>query len=310
MKRILIGLCISLLSVVKSSGENCDLHIQVVCPSAEMCGGDAGVAKQLSNKLIRVLTMDGVTADDNYGQFYITGKFDDIYRETLPGPPTSTVVHTTLTLMVADLFGNKVFETESFDLRGVGTSVQRAYLNALSQVNADNAPLRKFINRAQKKVISYFDNNYQKLLQKANAAAKTHDYEQALYFAGLIPECSVGYAESERMLERYWHGYIDLEGVRLLNEAKRAFAISPNEYGATEAYSYINSIDPTSSSYGAAMKFAEEIKRQTKAEYDFEIHKKYEDKVNIQRSKIDAARQIGVAYGQGQKSTTTNILWK
>lgn len=289
---------------------NCDLHIQVIKPTAEMCGGDAGVATQLANRLVRVLTMDGVTADDSYGQLYVTGRFDDSYRETVAGPPVSTVVHTTLTLMMADMFGNKVFDTESFELRGVGTSVQRAYLNALSQVNANNSALRSFVNRAQNKVISYFDANYKTLLSKAASAASRHDYEQALYFAGLIPECSRGYSEAERMLTKYWQGYIDLEGTKLLNQAKSAFAVSPNETGAVEAYGFINSIDPSSSAYGAAMKFAEEVRKQTKAEYDFEVHKKYEDEIGIRRSKIDAARQIGVAYGKGQKSTTTNILWK
>lgn len=310
MKKFIVNLVAVVLLSFSVQAAECDLHIQVVTPSADMCGGDAAVATQISNRLLRALTADGVSADDNYGQLYITGRFDDIYKETVPGPPVSTAVHTTLTLMVADIFGNKVFDTESFELRGVGTSVQRAYINALSQISGRNDALKSFLSRTRTKVISYFDANYHKLLDKASVAAQKHDYEQALYWAGLIPECSVGYPAASKDIIKYWQGYQNLIGVQLLNKARSAFSVSPNADGAVEAYKYINMIDPASAAYPEAMKFAEDVRKQTKVEYDFEVHKKYQDEVDLERQRLEAARQIGVAFGQGQKSTTTNILWK
>lgn len=310
MKKIIFTLLTAMTLSFGAKAVECDLHVQVVEPTPEMCGGDAALAKQLSIRLLRALTADGVSADDNYGQFYITGRFDDVYKETLAGPPASTAVHTTLTLMVADIFGNKVFSTESFELRGVGTSNQRAYINALSQISGRNSALKAFIGNARTKVISYFDKNYRSLLAKAATAATKHDYDQALYWAGLIPQCSAGYPEAEKAMLTYWQGYIDLEGTKLLNQARSAFAVAPNAEGAAEAYGFINMIDPSSSAYKTAMAFAEEIRKQTKVEYDFEVHQKYEDRMDIERKKIEASRQVGIAYGQGQKPTTTNILWK
>lgn len=310
MNKKITGLAAALLIAFGAHAADCDLHVQVVKPTAEMCGGDDAVATQLASRLLRALTADGVSADDNYGQLYITGRFDDIYKETVPGPPASTAVHTTLTLLVADIFGNKVFDSESFELRGVGTSNQRAYINALGQISGRNDAFKGFIRRANAKVISYFDANYRQLLNKAAAAAKMHDYDQALYWAGLIPECSKGYPSAHKAMIAYWQGYQDLEGTKLLNQARAAFAVSPNAEGAAEAYALLNQIEPASSAYPDAMKFAEDVRKQTKVEYDFEVHKKYEDSLETERRRIDAARQIGVAYGQGQKSTTTNILWK
>lgn len=309
MKRIILSI-FALWAMCYMQAQTCDLHIQVVKPTAEMCDDNEAIANLVQTRLIKALTIDGVSAGENYGQFYISGRFDDLYKETLPGPPVQTVLNTSLTLMVADIFDNKVFASETFDLKGVGTSEQRAYINALNQINARNNRFEQFINNASKKVISYFDANYTKLLAKAESAAKMQDYEKALYFASLIPECSKGYPAAEKALQSYYQKFIDDLGTQLLRRARGEFSMKPNAEGAAKAYEYLYQISINSSAYPAAESFARQIEKQTKIEYDFEVHKKYEDALATERAKIDAARQIGVAYGNGQRDNTTNILWK
>lgn len=310
MKKFIISFWLLAFLAINMQSQNCDLDIQVVAPDAEMCGGDAALSNLLTTRLVRALTSDGVTAGETYGQLYISGRFDDIFKETLAGPPMKMVVNTSLTLMVADIFDNKVFASETFELKGVGTSLQRAYINALGQINGKNRALENFIDRARKKVISYFDANYSSLLTKASAAAKVQNYDKALYYASLIPECSKGYPEAERALLGFYQEYIDNEGKVLLAKARAEFSMAPNAEGAAKAYAYLNMISTNSSAYGAAQSFAREIEKQTRLEYNFEVHQKYEDEVSLQRSKIDAARQIGVAFGNGQAPQTTNILWR
>ncbi len=290
--------------------QQCDPQIQVVTPDAEMCDGDAAIAGLLSTQLQRALTHNGVTANTSYGQFYITGRFDNIFKETLPGPPVQTVVNTSLTLKVADIFGFKVFDSETFELRGAGSSPQRAYINALSEINARNQALNQFIARAQNKVISYFDSNYRTLLNQASAAAARQDFDKALYLTSLIPVCCAGYPEAEKALLKYYQQYIDNEGQILLTKARAEFAKSPNAEGAAAAYEYLNGINTQSSAFAPGQALARRIEQQTRAEYIFEVHQKYNDDVDMRLKLIDAARQIGVAYGQGQAANTTNILWK
>lgn len=308
--RAFIAQILLVASAFTSMAQDCDLQIKVFSPDTEMCGGDESLSSLLESRLIKALTANGVTAGDSYGQLYITGKFDDLYNETLAGPPVQTIVHTSLTLMVADIFDNKVFDSETFDLRGVGTSTQRAYINALGSLSAKNKKLENFVDRTRKKVVGYFDKNYNTLLTKAKVAAARHDYEQALYWTSLIPECSKGYAQAEAAMLSYYQQYINNEGTVLLNKARAEFAKSPNAEGATIAFDYINMIDTESSAYEAGQKLAREIEKQTKAEYNFEVHQKYTDALNKELKQIDAARQVGVAYGSGQAPQTTNILWK
>lgn len=309
MKKLISSIFL-LPALCYTQAQTCDLHIQVVKPTAEMCADNEAVANLVQARLIRALTNDGVSAGENYGQFYISGRFDDLYKETLPGPPVQTVLNTSLILMVADIFDGKVFASETFELKGVGSSEQRAYINALNEINSRNNRLEQFIDDASKKVITYFDANYKNLLAKAESAAKMQDYEKALYLASLIPECSTGYAAAEKALQSYYQKFIDDLGLQLLRRARGEFSMSPNADGASKAYEYLYQISVNSSAYPAAETFARQIEKQTKIEYDFEVHKKYEDALATERAKIDAARQIGVAYGNGQRDNTTNILWK
>lgn len=290
-----------------NAATDCEMFIQVVPPAEAPGDLPIDVSELVTNRLIRALSQDGTVASSDYGQFYLTARCADIYKETVAGPPMQTAVHTEITLAVADIAGGTVFASRTFDLRGVGTSEQRAYINALQGLNGQR--LEKFVSDAKAKTIAYFDKNYTTFLTRAARAASTHDYEQALYYSTLIPECSKGYPSAEAATQKYYQAYVDEEGALLLNQAKAAFNVSPNAEGAVRAYEILNRINPQSKSYPAAMAFADQIARQTKVEYDFEVHQKYEDSISITRSKIDAARQIGVAYGQGQKSHTTNILW-
>lgn len=288
--------------------DDCEMFIQVVPPPANS-DAPSSLDKMLVNRLTRALSKEGVVASDDYGQLYLNGRFTDVYKQEVPGPPAQVGVHTELTLQLAD-FGGTVFATETFDLRGVGTSEQRAYINALQSISPRSRQFETFVKSARNKAIAYFDNHYPEILGKAERAASMRDYEQALYYSTLIPQCSNGYSEAERLTRQYYQQYIDYRGEMLLKQARAAFALSPNADGAREAYAYLIQIDPASASNSASLKFADEVAKQTKVEYDFEVHEKYKDSIDMQHRQIEAAKQIGVAFGRGQAARTTNILWR
>ena len=68
-------------------------------------------------------------------------------------------------------------------------------------------------------------------------------------------------------------------------------------------------IDPDASCYADANKLMKEIKEQTRSDIDFEMRQKYNDEVKLEHERIETARAVGVAYGNGQKPTTTNLMW-
>lgn len=310
MKKNIIAVCLSLMSFSAMADNNCDLMVQVVNPTDNNSSLSENVSQNVSMRLVNALNQNGMMAANDYGQFLLVPRFSNLYTETLVGPPAQTAVRVNLTLGVAGIGGGGILHSKSFELRGVGSSEERAYINALGTLSSQNAEFKKFMVEAQRNIIGYFDKNYASLLSKAKRAASQQNYDEALYYSTMIPSCCKGYSEAEKASERYFKAYIDLEGIKLLNAAKGKFATSPNADGAVAAYELLAQINPESSVYAKAMNFADEIKRDTQKEYDFEVHKKYNDKVSLESQRINAMREIGVAYGKGQAAQTTNLLWK
>lgn len=50
-----------------------------------------------------------------------------------------------------------------------------------------------------------------------------------------------------------------------------------------------------------------EIKKQIRSDIDFEMRDKYKDSIDLEKRRIDAARAVGVAFGNGQQPQTTNL---
>ena len=278
---------------------DCELRISVA-PIKMGENVPASISDKLESRLMRVVSSQGVVADPVFGQFFITGRFDDELNDIMSGTSQKNIVKTTLTLYIADSQNRQIYATESFDLKGVGNSEERAYIKALNGLSASNTKLQQFVNKAKTKIINYFDNNYKTYIAKAQTAMKTRSYEEALYHVTAIPECCKGFDEARNLTLSIYKDYIDYEGVQLLAKARGAWGADPTEYGATEAYGYLSQIDPKASCYSEAVKLGNQIQKTVKANWDFENVKKYNDQISLEKMQIKAARDVAVAWGENQ----------
>lgn len=306
-KKTLLFVSLLLSSLCLNAG-NCNVHLMVVSvEQGEIVPEE--VNDMLVSRLETAVTATGAVAGTEADRFFVTGKISHIYKDVVAGPPMQHVIHSTLTLYIGDAISRKVYATAVIELRGVGTSETRAYVNAFSQLNAQNDKFSKFVKQGTQKVLDYYNNEYKNLLKQAQQAAALHDYEQALSLLVLVPECSCGYDETSKEVLSIYDKYIDYAGRKLLAEAKGAWAASPDSYGAEKAYALLNQIDPDAACYGDAVALHKEMKKVVKENWDFENKKKYNDEIDIEKRKVDAARAVGVAYGNGQKEQTTNLMW-
>lgn len=306
--KYVLPLCLASAVLPAFAANDCEIHL-MARPVEQVTGIPDEINEQMISRLTVALTKVGVAASPDYGQFFLTGKFLDAYKDVVPGPPKSHVMHTTLTLYVGDAFNQTVYSTCSFDLRGVGASEQRAYINALSGLNASNKKFSDFVEAAKVKIINYYDNNYKTILAKAERAAAMRNYDEALMYSVSIPECSKGYGEASRKTLSYYQSYIDYEGQMLLTAARAAWAESPDREGAEIAHGYLLQIDPAAACYPQAESLMSNISKVVKSNWDFENREKYKDALETERRLIDAARAVGVAYGNGQQPQTTNLMW-
>lgn len=307
-KFILPMLTTGLMALSGAAQESCAINLAVVSAPQIEDVPQASV-NYLNNRLVQLLTAKGVSPDPGLGQFFIAGKFSHLLEDVLPGPPMQTALHTTLTLYIGDMASETVYATTTLELRGVGTSDQRALINAMRPINAKNSGIADFIEAGKTKVIDYFNKEYPQILRRAERMANSHDYEAAMWQLASVPECCDGYDQVERAILKYFKAFIDQQGQALYAKAYAVWSSDPTAAGAAEAYEYLMQIDPESSYYNKARDLAKEMKSTVKSDYDFENRQKYNDGIDLRKSEIEAARQIGVAYGKGQQPTTTNVAW-
>lgn len=310
MRKKIISVFLASMCALTMVAQDCEVHL-MVSPMSQIADVPDDINEQLLQRLTIAATQSksGVLADANYDQFFLSGRFAEEYADVVPGPPMQNVINATLTLYIGDATNEKVYATKSFQLRGVGTSQIRAYINALRTLNGRNNELQRFIESGRAKIINYYDSNYKQLLTQAQRALQLKDYEQALHISTSIPMCCVGYNEALEFTMKAYKAYIDNTARVLLMQARSEWAISPDKQGAQAALALLNQIDVDASCYGEAVSLQEEIKKTVKGNWDFEHREKYKDALGLEKDRIAAARAVGVAYGNNQKATTTYINW-
>ena len=264
---------------------------------------------QLSNKLIRVAADNGLAASNGYAQFVISPQFSVLGKNILPGPPRSFVYDFELTLFIGDSFGQKIFSSTTLSLKGVGENETKAYIDAIRKIAPKSKDIQAFLTDGKDKIVEYYNNNYQNIIKKAQSLAAQKNFEEAMFLLMAIPECSKGYDASLAVASKVYQQYVDDMCNRYLNKARTAWASQQNSYGAEEAGEYLTHIYPDAKCYGDAMVLYKEIKAKVKDDWNF-VMKMYNDEVNLEKQRINAWKEVGVAYGRGQQPSTTHVYWR
>lgn len=263
----------------------------------------------LYQTLNRIATENGLSTESPSTPFVLTVHCDVTDKTNLPGPPVKTVYNLGLTFYMADMYTKKKFSTAYITVDGVGTGEVKSYINAFKRINGNSSQIQDLINKGKKKMIEYYDTQYRHIIKEAERLASLQNYEEALTLVLSIPVCSKGGdAASEYGLELYTR-HLDRMNLFLLNRAKAVWAAGQNDRSAVEACELLSNIDPDAACYGQAQSLMAEIKKQVRSDIDFEMRQKYNDQIRLESDRIAAARAVGVAFGNGQKPTTTNLMW-
>ena len=249
------------------------------------------VDARLQAKLSQALSKAGLTSVDYDSRFFVAGRFDDAINDVTGGPNQKVLVKTTLTIYIGDAEEQKIFASETFELKGVGSSDQQAYSNALKSINGSNEKLIDFLKEGKQRILDYYDANYTKYLDNARKQMAARNYDEALFYATAIPSCSVGYAQATTLALQIYNQSMNYEAQQLLAKARAAWAADPSADGASVAYSYLSQIDPSASCAPEARVLGDEITQTTKKQWEFENVTKYKDQIELEKRRIDATTQ-------------------
>lgn len=308
MKRFLLISLLSYLLGGMACAQDCDIHLMAIeaNPDGEM---PEAAGEYLFNRLCTAVTGDGISATGQYAQFFIAAKALPLYEQAVTGAPVKTALTLSLNLYIGDYWGEKVFDRMSLEIRGVGESRERAYLNAFRSLNKNNQQVANFLEKGKQHIIAYYDAEYNNIIREAQRESALRNYERALFLLGAVPVCCNGYDAVADELVKTYHEYIDYNCDRLLMQARNAWAVHPDQRGAAEAARILNQLEPDAACYGDAMDLYREIKDKMKDDWNFEMREKYKDSIELRKQTIEAARAVGVAFGEGQQPQTTNLMW-
>ena len=305
MKKLFSIFVAALMSATMIAAETEYLPISV-CAADESESFPQGAKALIENKLTQLLTKNGIAGLDYLGQFVLTVTTTPLDKDVIPGPPMKISEKMEMNLYIVDAYARTIFSSTSITVRGIGETENKCYMNAISHMPLQTPQMAQFIADGKAKIIDYYDHEGEAIIKKAQALAAQKKYDEALYWVSLIPQQCKHYDASLEAGINIYQMYIDNLCNVNLAQARAAWAAEQNKVGAYAAGEYMVNILPDACCYGEAMELYAEIKGKVLDDWKFEM-KKYQDGVDLEKQRIDAMRQIGVAYGENQPQNNTSI---
>lgn len=306
MKKILIIL--ALIFSLNTFSQDCVMPVSILLDE-EFTNVPEAATNVLYESLNRIATENGLTTESLTSPFVLTVHCDVLDKSNIAGPPIKTIYNLGITLYIADTYTQKKYSTAYITLNGVGSGEVKSYINAFRQINAKNSEIRNLIERGKQKMIAYYDTQYSNIIKEAKRLVSLQKHEEALAMVLAIPTCSTGGKEATDFGVKLYEKHLDRMNLYLLNHAKAQWAATQTNESANEVCAMLAQIDPDATCYEEAGNLMKEIKKQIRNDIDFEMREKYNNKVELEKERISAARAVGVAYGNNQKETTTNLMW-
>lgn len=305
MKRFISLLSVLLIFFKGISAQECDTPITVAIPK-HIEGLNDTQKSYLRSKLEQLVVSQGITADFSYTQFVLTAEVAGIQKDVVPTIPATVTCQYDVIIKLVDRIGTKTMAVQTVNVRGAGNTELKAMQNALRIINPQNKNLIHFIKEAKSKVLAYYNEHAAQIVSQAHRLANLDKYEEAFNLLASVPECCNKYNEVTREIISIYPKARDKVGEKFLKEARRIWTVEQTGAAAEEACYWLSLIDPKSSAYTAGEKLYAEIKDRVKVEVQHEM-KVYDDNVDLIKEQINAAKEIGMAYGKGQQ-TEINVI--
>lgn len=284
-----------LLSTGNIMAQDCNIPMAVVVDKG-FANVTPETASTLETQLQRLVTQSKLDVGWNNANFAITAKFDQLDRYIVGSAPTQIANVFGVTIYLVDVYNQKMFGSTYVEVRGVGTNDTKASMNAVRQLNAGNGKISTFLSGAKKKIINYYDSQLPSILKDAKTKAAMKNYEEALAMLAVIPTCCNGYDTAMKEALRIYVLYRDTYFLEQLNKARALWAANPTQEGSIPVVAILAGIDPDAKCYKEAMNLLSQVAKVVKTDVDFEVKKKYQDSVELEKLRIQAIVEIGKAY--------------
>ena len=325
MKKIATIIVAVLLTTVAMAQDYGRIAINVIVPQLPNVPEEARTA--LETKMQQVATQYGLASNGLTDRFVMTAKVNVTSKDVTPTTPVKISEKIEVTLFIGDVVDNKVYESVVLNVSGIGQSETKSMIQAFNQIKTADPKLKTFVENAEQKIVTYYTNYCSYILTEANTMVANQQYDAAIAKLIAVPEvCADCYKKCMAKATEVYNKKIGSEGELLIQQARGAWLAKRDYASATEALNILARVNPQSPAQDKAQALVIEIDKhlrsvedaaehQRKEEWAFKV-RQYEDKLalerqrqkdntTIQRERIAAAREVGIAYGKNQPKTIT-----
>lgn len=272
----------------------------------------AEAAKNILTKMQRMLTSCNII-DNGADRFVLTVRVNITSKDVAPTTPARISEKMEITFLVGDIVDNKLYESFTMESSGIGITEAKAFISAFQRINVNNQEIKEMLERARAKIVDYYVNHCDDILEKANTLYSQQKYDEAMFYLMGIPDvCSDCYKRCHSIAASIYDQKLTADGKVLLNKARNEWLAGQDYAAANRVADILVQINPQSSVYAEAMNLQNSISTKLQADeqraWQLKM-KKVEEGQKTARSVIDCVKSIGVAWASHQPtSVVKNII--
>jgi hypothetical protein len=244
-------------------------------------------------------------------RFIITANVVVQSKDITATAPPMTALTVDFTLYIGDGIEGKVYASTSVSGKGVGENETKAYTAALRSLDPGNKRIQQFMEEGKRKIIAYYNSRCDIIIKEAQMLQSQNRFDEAIYVLMCIPDvCLDCYNKAMDAIGPIFKEKIDWECKAKVNAARNVWSAGLNRRAADEAARILLTIDPEAACFEDAVGLTGEIAKRILAidgrEWDFKLKKE----IDLERDRIKAWRDVGIAWGTNQpKNIVYKSLW-
>jgi hypothetical protein len=249
-------------------------------------------------------------------RFVIMANIAVITKDIVAGPPQMLSYNLEVTFFIADAIDLKKFANSTIEIKGVGTNENKAYIDAIKNINVKNKNIIAFIEEGKSKIIDFYNTQCDFIIKDAESYSKKGEYDAAILKLATVPDvCEKCYITCMDKMNEIYQQKIDKECLLIMREANNVWLANPNVNGAEKVSEILNKISPFSTCEPDASMLMKKIENKLaateKANWDFKM-KKYNDAIKLKDKAIaaDAEDKKRQAYIQKEAQKQEYALRK
>ena len=219
----------------------------------------SGICEILNQKLSNVISQNGIQSQMGQSRFVLTCNVTEESKNVLSTSPTQIAYVLDLHLYIGDGETGTKYISQSFRTKGVGPTEEKAYRNAVKNLQAKSQAMTEFVGKGSSRILDYYENNKEQILSSIRSCIDGKNLEQAAYELCLIPQESSYYNDVQALLGKVNEKIVDNQSSSLFLQAKSIWAAEQNESTANQVADLVNQIDVKASCYADAHQFMETV---------------------------------------------------